>query len=255
MPLMPSAALHTTLILVEIALAVITFASLFLVVAPYGRHTRPGWGPQISARVGWMVMETPALAGFLFFYLGGRHRFEVAPLALASLWLLHYGHRVLVFPLRMRPGAKKMPVAIAAMAVLFNILNASVNAPQVSEFGHYDPEWLRDPRFVGGAILFLTGFVLNLRADDVLRNLRRPGETAYRIPTGALHDLVANPNYLGEILEWTGWAIATWSLAGFSFTLYTAANLVPRAISNRSWYRQTFPDYPADRRAIFPWIL
>ena len=23
---------------------------------------------------------------------------------------------------------------------------------------------------------------------------------------------VRNPNYFGELLEWTGWAIATWSL-------------------------------------------
>jgi steroid 5-alpha reductase family enzyme len=155
----------------------------------------------------------------------------------------------------MRPGAKKMPIAIAGMAVLFNLLNVSVNAPQISEFGRYEPAWLTDPRFLIGALLFLAGFVLNLRADDVLRNLRRPGETEYRIPTGALHDLVANPNYFGEILEWTGWAIATWSVAGLSFALYTAANLVPRAISNRAWYRRTFPDYPPERRAIFPWLL
>ena len=61
-----------------------------------------------------------------------------------------------------------------------------------------------------------------------------------------------NPNYLGEILEWTGWAVATWSLPGLMFALYTAANLVPRARANHKWYRETFRDYPPERKAVLP---
>lgn len=252
---MPSADLHQKLVLLELALGLVTFAALLFVAAPYGRHARPGWGPRIPARLAWIVMETPALLGFLGIYLLGRHRFEPAPLALAGLWTLHYGHRVLVFPLRMRPGARTMPALVVALAIAFNVLNASVNAPQIAELGHYEPSWLADPRFLVGSALFFAGFAQNLRADDVLRRLRRPGETTYGVPSGALHELVANPNYLGEILEWAGWAIATWSLAGLSFALYTAANLVPRALSNLKWYRATFPDYPKERRAVFPWLL
>ena len=52
------------------------------------------------------------------------------------------------------------------------------------------------------------------------------------------------PNYLGEIVEWTGWALATWSLAGLAFAVYTAANLAPRAVANHDWYLSTFDDYP-----------
>ena len=59
----------------------------------------------------------------------------------------------------------------------------------------------------------------------------------------------------GELLEWTGWAIATWSLAGVSFAVYTAANLVPRALAHHRWYRETFPDYPPGRRAVIPYLL
>jgi 3-oxo-5-alpha-steroid 4-dehydrogenase 1 len=148
-----------------------------------------------------------------------------------------------------------MPLLIAGSAIAFNLLNASVNAPQLSSFGAYDSSWLRDPRFLIGAAIFFLGFTLNIRADNVLFSLRKPGEKGYRVPYGALHDLVANPNYLGEIVEWTGWAIATWSLAGASFALYTAANLVPRALANRKWMRERLPDYPRERRAIIPFIL
>ena len=41
-----------------IAIAVVIFFSLFFVVAPYGRHIKNGWGPNISARLGWVFMES-----------------------------------------------------------------------------------------------------------------------------------------------------------------------------------------------------
>ena len=63
------------------------------------------------------------------------------------------------------------------------------------------------------------------------------------------------PNYLGEIVEWCGWALATWSPAGLAFAVYTAANLAPRAVSNHHWYLSHFPDYPRERRALIPFVV
>jgi protein-S-isoprenylcysteine O-methyltransferase Ste14 len=66
---------------------------------------------------------------------------------------------------------------------------------------------------------------------------------------------VTCPNYLGEIIEWLGFALATWSLAGLAFALYTAANLGPRALANHRWYRERFPDYPERRKALVPFLF
>ena len=96
--------------------------------------------------------------------------------------------------------------------------------------------------------------MMNLNSDAILRNLRKPGETGYKIPRGGFFRFVSAPNYLGELIEWSGWALATWSLPGLAFLLWTAANLVPRAISNHKWYVSTFPDYPRERKAILPFI-
>ena len=85
--------------------------------------------------------------------------------------------------------------------------------------------------------------------------LRKPGETGYKIPRGWLYEKISCPNYFGEFLIWTGWAIATWSSAGVVFVLWTLANLLPRALSTHQWYRQKFADYPAQRRAVIPGIL
>ena len=62
-------------------------------------------------------------------------------------------------------------------------------------------------------------------------------------------------NYYGELLEWTGWAIATWSLAGASFAIWTFANLVPRALASHKWYIRQFPEYPKNRKAVIPYLL
>ena len=35
---------------------------------------------------------------------------------------------------------------------------------------------------------------------------------------------------LGELLEWTGFAVACGSLSAWAFAWYTACNLVPRAL-------------------------
>lgn len=50
------------------ALAVIIFASLFFVSAPYGRHARRGWGHVINPKWGWFIMEFPALSAPFFFF-------------------------------------------------------------------------------------------------------------------------------------------------------------------------------------------
>jgi hypothetical protein len=54
---------------------------------------------------------------------------------------------------------------------------------------------------------------------------------------------------------WTGFAIAAWSLPAVAFVIYTIANLAPRAVANHRWYHDKFPNYPAERRALIPFVL
>ena len=253
--MLPGPALHSALTWLQIALAVITVVAVLFIRAPYGRHLRAGWGPQIPARLGWIVMESPAVVFFLLLYAQGAHRAEVVPLVFLVLWQVHYVHRSFVFPFRMRITGKRMPVLVALLAIAFNLLNATINATWIAELGAYPVSWLWDPRFVIGTVVFCAGFGINFWADRVLLALRAPGETGYKIPQGGLYRLVSCPNYLGEILEWTGFAIACWSLPGLAFALYTAANVGPRALANHRWYRDTFPEYPPERRALVPFLL
>lgn len=248
--------MHELMVWAVLLAAPVTLLFLWFRPAPYGRHSsRPLPGPTLSNRTGWVVMELPAVAVFLLVYLQGDSAARMAPLIFLAMWQIHYVNRTFVFPFRTRTEDKRIAVAVVASGVLFNSANAYINARYISHLGEYDPQWLSDPRFLAGAAIFFCGMTLNLHSDHVLLNLRQPGDSGYTIPNRGAFRLVSSPNYLGEMIEWAGWALATWSLAGLAFCVFTIANLLPRAHANHQWYKERFPDYPTDRRALIPGIF
>ena len=247
--------LHSQLVTAVYVAAALTFVALLFVTAPYGRHLRSGWGPTVPARLGWIVMESPAVLLFIFVYALGHNATRFVPLLLLCLWQFHYVYRALVYPFRLSRTAQRMPLSIIAMAIGFNCVNAYVNARWISHFGEYPDAWLASAAFIPGVALFFTGWGIHRHADQVLRRLRGDSESGYGIPQGGLYRFVSCPNYLGEMLQWLGWAILTWSAAGLAFAVFTIANLLPRAIANHRWYRKEFADYPVKRKALVPFLL
>ena len=246
---------YRLLVWVILGTAVVTFVYLLRRPAPYGRHYQDaGWGPSIHNKVGWIVMEWPAVFLFLFLYFQGQHAWGVVPLVFLAMWQIHYLNRTLIYPFRTRTE-RGMPLYVACSGFFFNVLNAYVNARVISHIGHYEVSWLSDPRFLIGVAVFVGGMSLNMHADNALLTLRKHGTTGYVVPRDGAYRYISCPNYLGEVLEWTGWAIATWSLAGLGFAMFTRANVAPRARSNHRWYREDFPDYPGGRRALIPGVF
>ena len=78
----------------------------------------------------------------------------------------------------------------------------------------YTLEWLTSPQFIIGTVLFFAGMFTNIQSDHIIRHLRRPGDTGHYLPKGGMFRYVTSANYLGEIVEWIGFAILTWSLSG-----------------------------------------
>ena len=112
-----------------------------------------------------------------------------------------------------------------------------------------------DPRFIIGLVIFASGAAINIWSDNKLIGLRADGTQGYTVPRGGLFNWVSCPNHMGEIIQWSGFALMCWNLPALSFAIWTAANLIPRAVSHHKWYRKTFPDYPQDRRAVIPALL
>ena len=224
--------------------------------APYGRHVRTDWGPSISNRLGWTIMEVVSLLVFAGLFLFGPAE-KTAPMwVFFALWAAHYINRSLIFPWRTHTAGKTIPLAIVGSAIAFNLVNAGLNGVQLGWSGAtYPPEWFVDPRFIAGLTIFVVGAGINLWADDRLIALRADGSKGYTIPRGGLFNIVSCPNLMGEIIQWSGFALMCWNLPALSFAIWTAANLIPRAVSHHKWYRNTFPDYPPERRAVIPALL
>lgn len=136
-----------------------------------------------------------------------------------------------------------MPLSIILMGVLFNVINALMQGGWIfylSPEEQYSPDWLATPQFIVGTLIFFAGMFINIQSDSIIRHLRRPGDTRHYIPRGGMFRYVSSANYFGEFVEWTGFAILTWSWAGAVFALWTFANLAPRARRINRRYSEEF---------------
>ena len=221
-------------LIVMAVLAAGVYVALHFFEAGYGYLFNPKYGPPVPNKVGWVVMESPVFIAMCVLWLMSGRTWEAGPLALFVLFQAHYLQRAFIFPLLLR-GESKMPLGIVVMGMAFNTLNALMQ--------------------VGGA-LFMAGMAVNLHSDHIIRNLRKPGDTRHYIPRGGMFRYVSSANYFGELLEWTGFAVASWSWAGAVFAWWTFANLAPRAASLYKRYAQEFgKEFTAlKRKKIIPFI-
>ncbi|MFW9897280.1 MAG: DUF1295 domain-containing protein [Candidatus Thorarchaeota archaeon] len=243
------------IILISFGLSsLVFFIVLLYVTAGYGQHLSRKWGPTINNKLGWFIMEVPTVIVYFHYFIIGNRTLELVPLTFLFIWMLHYCQRTFVFPLLIR-GKQPMPITIILFGIIFNCLNAYLQARWIYTLSpDYLVSWIINPIFITGIVIFFCGFIINLHSDHIVRNLRQPGENEYKIPYGGMFRYISSPSYFGEITEWTGWAIMTWSFPGLIFALWTFANLAPRARSNHIWYIKNFEDYPKNRKVLIPFI-
>lgn len=209
----------------------------------------------INKRAGWIIMEIPILISVIGFYLIGTDHFTVSAIFI-SLFAMHYVNRALIYPYRIKVAGKQMPMSTVLSSMTFYILNGYMIGWYFGALNPYSVDWLYDPRFTIGLIIFLFGFYVNVSSDNILINLRKPGETGYKIPQGGFFRYVSCPNYFGEIVEWIGFAIMTWSIPGLVYAVWVGLPLLSQALSAHEWYREYFNEnYPQNRKAVFPKLL
>ena len=157
--------------------------------------------------------------------------------------------------MRTRTKGKLNPILIVLFAMTFNSINAGLIGYYLSKVSIYPKDYYLHWNFIIGIILFISGFIINFKSDDMLIHLRKPGETGYKIPKGFLFKYISCPNHFGEMIEWLGFMLMVWNWAGIAFFVWTVSNLLPRALHHHKWYKQNFPEYPKERKAIFPFLL
>ena len=236
------------------SLAFVVFISLYFKNAPYGRFLSLDSSKTVSARTGWIVMESPTILGVIVFFLITDESIDPTEIVLSVIWLSHYLHRTLIWPFRAKLKGKQMSILVIFMASLFNVINVCLQFSWIFMLSNLIDELLTSPYFYFGLVLFYLGMFINIKSDNILMKLREVHGEGYHTPKGFLYKFVSCPNYFGELVEWLGWAILTMSPSGLVFFLWTFANLVPRARSNHEWSKSNIKDYPETRKSIIPFI-
>lgn len=246
------------LLIIMSAVAVVVFVCLFFVDAGYGKFYTKKWGPAINNKLGWVLMESPVFIAMIALWLCSDRKDDIVRIVLLIIFEIHYFQRAFIFPSRIT-GKSKMPFSIIAMGMVFNTLNAIMQGGwlfHVSPEDYYTIKWLTSPQFIAGTVVFAAGMTINIQSDNIIRNLRKPGDTRHYLPKGGMFKYVTSANYFGEFMEWVGYALLTWSWSGAVFALWTFANLCPRAARIYEKYRHDFPDeFDAKRlKRIIPFI-
>jgi hypothetical protein len=233
-----------------ILIALIIFPINLIFKAPYGKHSTKKWGKTIDNKTGWFLMELPALVTCPLIYFIVVEEISLS-IGFVFIWITHYFNRTIIYPLRIKTKGKKIPIAIVASAFFFNLINGFLNGYFISLINF---ESLSFTYIISGLLMFIIGFYVNVSSDNKLIKLRT-NQKDYVIPKGGLFNYVSCPNFLGEIIEWLGFAIMTLNLGSTSFLIWTICNLIPRSKAHHKWYKENFEKYPTTRKAVIPYLL
>lgn len=240
-----------------VAMASVVFVALYFVKAGYGKFRTPAWGFSINNKTAWVLMEAPVFFTMAVLWLQSADPWLLPQLVLFLLFELHYFQRSFVFPLLLK-GKGSMPVCIMLMGVTFNVVNGMMQAGGLFLFPPAEyadgAAYLIQPRTLAGIAIFFAGMAVNIHSDHVIRSLRKPGDTNHYLPERGMYRFVTSANYFGELVEWTGFAIASSTWASWVFVLWTAANLVPRAAAIYNRYAEEFGDVVYSRKRIIPFV-
>ena len=219
--------------------------------------------PVIPSRISWIIQECPCVFVTLFYLVYNFGNYNYKNILVISPFLIHYIHRTFIFPFVIH-SSKNNPLEITLMAFTFCFFNAIMINRSVLNFCAYETNfWLY---YIYGLITFCCGMYINIYSDySMIRqrnaNNEQTSGSKYIIPRGFMYELISCPNYFGELTEWLGFTVLSYSFSGLVFFVSTFANLFPRAIQYHQWYQNKFKDQfstdkeLASRKAIVPFLF
>ncbi|MDR1346144.1 MAG: 3-oxo-5-alpha-steroid 4-dehydrogenase, partial [Bacteroidales bacterium] len=158
-------------------LALVVFVALNRTEAGYGMLRTSKWGFSINNKLAWFLMEFPVFFAMIILCVISLNRngFSIARIVIFCLFQMHYLQRALIFPWLLK-GNGKMPLRVMLMGITFNVLNATMQGWWLFYESYKIPEdqyvaaWIYSLPFIIGTVLFVSGFIINLHADYIIRH-------------------------------------------------------------------------------------
>merc|ERR1719228_2476935 len=101
-------------------------------------------------------------------------------------------------------------------------------------------------------LIFLWAWHRQLQAHQTFAELKKTNPTKHSVPHGGLFSLVSCPHYTMEIMMYTVvmLILGPQHRTGLLLWAWVTVNQVITAVMSHRWYRETFTDYPRQRKAI-----
>ncbi|KAK7929507.1 hypothetical protein WMY93_005902 [Mugilogobius chulae] len=211
-------------------------AQLLLIPGEYGRYARPS-ARTVSARLAWFLQELPSFLVPALMACVTDGDAQGRRLLLCT-FTLHYFHRTFVYPLLMQT-ARPYPVNIAVFGAIFCLINGFIQSHSLLHCSDRDQD--RDQvyslRTAAGVFIFALGMILNIHSDHILRNLRKPGETSYKIPEEDCSS--SSPELTSWQRSWNGrvllWPFGIWPGSPSSSSPPAPSDLEPSDTTDFTW--------------------
>lgn len=242
-----------TSIAVYLAIAFIALASGFverkgLLTISYSKF-RAGSGMQMDSRLGMLLIYfVPFLAHIPAVMLFNGEPLVQAQQVFSLAILIHFAKRCYeVLVVHKYSG----PIGVAT------VVQITAGYTAVAVYSAYLLPFVPiqvDAFMIVGVVLFTFGQVFNFYHHKLLAKLRE-SESGYFIPHGAFFEKVSCPHYFFEVMAWIGIALIARHIDMFLLALMMGSYLTGRSAKASEWYREKFPEYPKDRKNIFPYIF
>lgn len=237
---------------------VILYISLLLITPILGLSERLGWSTLryskfraaegMSSRLGMFILYFMPIWVHLWACAFYDYSWSIPQVCLAACVLIHFLKRSAesLFLHKYAGPIDRMTV----FQIAFFYSGVSWAAAYFNQFTPMNTDLI----FSLGCALFVVGFVGNFLHHKYLADLRKI-TSAYFIPQKGLFRLVSCPHYFFEVLIWLGMAMICKQpfmyLTFMAMTFY----LMARSAKAQAWYRSHFPDYPANRKAMIPFLF
>eukprot|EP00929_Paragymnodinium_shiwhaense_P019060 TRINITY_DN13111_c0_g1_i1.p1 TRINITY_DN13111_c0_g1~~TRINITY_DN13111_c0_g1_i1.p1 ORF type:complete len:262 (-),score=38.01 TRINITY_DN13111_c0_g1_i1:191-976(-) len=226
--------------------------------AGYSKFAHPDRKFKVPSRVGMITLYAPAclLSLYSMQYLnpksGGNGREDLV----AGLLAAHFGKRVLECAF-VHKYSGTMDGDSMCLITFFYTLTSWIISYEQRQVVAYNSPW--DSSMIKfGLGAFVVGQLGNFYHHVILANMRKTPKAdgqKYVIPTGGLFKYVTMPHYFFELVAWLGVSCCSQQLNTWLSLLGMTSYLAGRSYATTKWYKSKFPDYPAERKNLFPFIF